>query len=378
MAETGLWNDPPFWTTQAYLQASPWGAPELAAAFNALGLIFTTRRTRGIFSRRPVDGYLRVLLTDQHAPILSPLLELGLDAAVCRAWERRSWVDSLVADGRSFKGAAFEIAVASALVRMAVPTRHEPLKNIHPRNPDFAIGIDGREILLEVKLAREGDLVKEENDRLTKFVFGSDRALGIPGHLELLEGLDRLQDEQAGRRALDENIARLVQLVDDAKIRLASSPTFPASEVLDGCVRVTVSGPRGTSGAVDVLGTPMNSTREAARIIQNLLVDGAGQIPEDRIGVVLIDPGSGIASDVMASEVQRWLGDEGGAYPQVTGVLLLSRQYFGDIYDLPITVVTPEWRDNAPDYLRQSDVWNRMTAGLSWADVCRFKFRRER
>ncbi len=370
MARSGGWSDPPFWLTPAYQRSSPWTPAETGSAFEVLKRIFSPKRTRSIFRRR-LDPYLRHLLADPWAAWMSPLLGLGLDSATCGAWQRKSWVDLLVADGESCRGATFEIAVAAALVRAGIPTTHEPLKGKHPKNPDFGIDV-GRKVLLEVKLSREGVRLREESDWLMKFSAVSDRTVGIEAHLELLEEFGRLQERDDGRWMRD-NVDRLVGLVDEAKIRLASSSSYPATDVVESCIRVTVRAPRGTSGSTSVLGVPINSTREALRIVRNLLMDGATQVPEDRLGVILIDPGWGIEHEALVAEVQRWFQGDGACYPQVVGALMLSREYYAN-FTLALTRVSAAWRPEAPGDLRSSDAWDRLASGLSWHALRRFAF----
>ena len=55
------------------------------------------------------------------------------------------------------------------------------------------------------------------------------------------------------------------------------------------------------------------------------------------------------------------------------GVAIVARQYSLD-YALALSIVVPVWRSSAPQELIESDVWNKISAGLSLHELRRYAF----
>lgn len=398
MAQTGAWDDPPYWTDPQYVAASPWSVAEVDDAFAELRRIYTRPRARAIFQRailqRQEQEQRQELRREQrHEPALwqvladllfaphSRLVALGLDAAACGSvWNRKNLVDALIADGRGFEGACFEVAFFAALTRALVPCTHEPLavaadkkrKKGEP-NPDFSATI-GRELLLELKLSRESDRTRDERKWHIDIAMGTERTAGIPSEIKLLPAFREMQERDGGSW-MRQNFKRLLDLLEDSKERLAASAgPFPAEEVIEESIHLKVKGPRGSGPGGGTLGPPPNVEREARRIVRGLLSDGATQIPAERIGIVVIDPGWSADVGCLCAEVRRWMIEEGAAYSQVVGAAIISRRYAID-YALSLALLTPVWRDTAPREVRDSDAWNRIELALSHGEIRCFEFR---
>ncbi len=403
MAQTGRWDVPKYWTTPAYQKVSPWTAVELDAAFAALRRIFDPERTKAIFAE---DERLETLWEDRRRKGLKPkenpkaervmwplfvdpwsapvsqFLGLGLDAAACNAWMRESFIHGLTRDRTAFQSTCFEIAVYAALRQTGVSCLHEPLRpNGRPAvknapNPDFEIEVgNSSRYLLEVKRADEGDRASEEREWLTTLGMGTERTANIPYEIEQLDPEFGELQERDGGSWMRRNLLRLRDLVEDAKLTLVQSPTFPASTVVESCIRVTVRGPRNSVAGGGTMGVRMNSLRESKRILGSLLAKAVRQIPPDRPGIILLNPGWSVDSECIREEVRRWLisANEGVLYPQVFGVAIIARQYSLD-YALALSVVMPVFRPSAPTELSESDVWGRLSAGLSLHELRRYAF----
>lgn len=392
LTRTGVWDVPQYWTTRAYSERSPFSAAEVSGAFAALREIYSHARTRRAMQRlerrsrhleRPRtrgghavdDGFLWRLLADPWSPSHSRLLALGLDVSACAAAKDKNLVKALLAGPVSFEGAAFEICVWAAMVRVGIRVDHEPLvrevaraqaEGRRPNNPDFAINVGlSYPTFLEVKRASAGDRLREESEWLIRLGMGSTRTAGIPTTLAMLDSFGGLQELDGGAW-MRANFDRLLSIVEDTKVLLErTSETFPAVAIVEDCIRVEVKGRRDSVATGGALGLVVNSEREARRIVRSLLAEGVTQLPENHIGVILLDPGTAIDTDVVRREVGRWLAVEGAGYTHIAGVLIATREYANDL-TVALTRVVPEWRPTAPPALRDSIAWDGLGLGLSW------------
>jgi hypothetical protein len=371
VAQSGRWDDPPYWTSPEYLAKSPWGKERLAAAFAALRLIYTPKKARAIFRRRDASS-LYPLLTAALYAYQNPLVFLGIDAAECEAWKYKSLTDALTTSWASFEGAAFEIALFAALKRAKVSPVHEPLATTPPdgsdrKNPDFSVTVGGRELLLELKLSRLGSAAQEQQGWLNRLAHSDDATADIPFDIETLPLFGELQERDGGSW-MRGNFGRLRSLVEAAKERLVAVGPFPAVEVIEHCIQLRVRGPRGSGANGGALGPWPNVVTEAERVIRNLVSEGATQIPADRTGVLVIDPGWSGDADSVCVEVRRWLDEEGVGYSQVVGVLVVARRRVLDL-GLELTSLDSVWRVDAPNEIRDSAVWNWLGAYRSTRNV---------
>jgi hypothetical protein len=92
------------------------------------------------------------------------------------------------------------------------------------------------------------------------------------------------------------------------------------------------------------------------------MVEGAKQIPPDRIGAVLIGAYNHHTTIAhVACEAERWFEQESQNYQRVVGAIVVGRFPFEKFES-----VIPVWRPTAPRELRETDVWDRFTTGLNW------------
>jgi len=304
---TGRWDTPEPWPPQETV-GLPWTRDELAAALTALRRIYPPDITKKIFRAQPG---IAQLLSDISLTRQSPLLYFGLDAVVASPWHYPELVKKLRSD-QQFPGARFEVSVMASLTRGGVTWAYEPLKDVGVVNPDFEVSTGEYYLLMDAKAARIGALRRKEEAWYWRLMFGD-----APAPPDLL--LAELEVDHAVTQLEETRRTALAEAVRSAAKRLHSAGSYPASECVDGLIRVTVdSTPRSSLNPVYDLES------EARRVVRGLVHEGAGQIPADREGALLVDLGGFGQGDLGKTfeEVRRWMREEGRLEQRVGYVLL--------------------------------------------------------
>jgi len=377
----GLWYEPRYWQETEYLSVSAWSSSQIDEAFSALQRVFPPAFARGVFARRDY-GYIG-LLSDPWRADVSPLVPLGFDAAHARLWSHAELWRRLQRRNE-FLGARNELALFAGLARAEMPFDPEPFAGSGGANPDARIWIDGEPLIVDFKLARQGGPSKESEQWRNKLGLfaGADQVLAKPHCLiELTDLLGVLFSFEEGRAAIRSNIERLTDAIRSTVFRLAQSSAFPAQDVVEAfggvIARITVSGPVGSPGGWQCSGPPEFAVeQESQRVLRGCVEDGAGQIPADQRGAIVVDIGPDAVLDDMVEQSRAWLGAEGELYREVCGVVLVGRR-LDRVLD-ETTHVVPIFRDGTPPKITNPDTWTRFERGLRWCETRRREWRRSR
>src|SRR5262249_557652 len=116
---------------------------------------------------------------------------------------------------------------------------------------------------------------------------------------------------ESGRVWIRQNIGALARALHGDLLRIALAPIRPPHHIFkfDGIPILLLEIVE--AGSSSVLGMPIDADREARRVVRNLLVAGASQIPHGQRGLVLIDVGRHVGAEWVQYECDRWLQDEG-------------------------------------------------------------------
>jgi hypothetical protein len=229
-----------------------------------------------------------------------------------------------------------------------------------------------RAVHINAKYAEEGEWAKEEQSWLWKLSMAgvgrteiSERS--INAHVRLTTRFQELQEDEAGRSYLRAHIDRLAAELAAAKLRLASAPgAFPAVELIEDLIEVTVMGPPESAGGGGTIGVPTDVRREVARVVRGAVARGAAQLPSDEPGLVLLDPGMHAPSHLLVEEVKRWMAAEGAACSNLAGVLVIAEVLVEPVASVVgrLEQIVPVWHDEAPRWVVDGP-WDALSDALS-------------
>jgi len=160
----------------------------------------------------------------------------------------------------------------------------------------------------------------------------------LPAELEVSEAITQID----GTRK-----EALAKAVRSAVKRLHGAGQYPASECVDGLIRVTVHAtPRSSYNPV------FDMESEARRIVRGLVRDGAAQIPANREGALLVHLGRCDQGHLGQTfdEVKRWILKEGSLEQQLKYVLLMRLAFY---QHNPLLHVLPIGRRRLPSDIIQ-------------------------
>jgi hypothetical protein len=387
VAVTGKWWQPEFWRDPEYLASSPWSEERLESAFGVLTRLYSESEAKAAFSwvlekdtperARRMDRQLWRLLACPMRPDLSPLLRLGFDAVDADAISHSQLVRRLRSEvPHEFNSARFELRCLAAFRNAGIDVSYGPSSS-GAKNPDFQLHLPGdRLVYVDAKHAEEGTWAKEEQNWFWRLSMPQVDHLGtsarpINAHVRLTERFQELQDTEDGRSFLRANIDRIAANLADAKLRLASSQgPFPAVEIVDGLLEVKVMGPPGQASSGSLMGVPIDSRREVARVVRGAVARGAMQIPPDDLGIVLLDPGMHAPSHLLVEEVRRWMASEGASHRQLVGVLVMAEVLIEPEPGVlgRLEQIVPVWRDDTPGWVKDGP-WQDLSDALAVRDM---------
>lgn len=356
----GNWNAPPIWRPEDVV-ASPWGRELADTALAAVLRLYDRESTRRIFATTS-PNCLWHLLGISWALHVSPLFRLGVDLLTAEAWAEKNLLERLRV-ASEYEGARLELAVYASLRRVGklqpIGFRYEPLRNAGGSNPDFEIEPRGLGIYLDTKKTRESARTKEDWRYFLTLTQYAPHGVSVA----LTDRFDGLQRAADGRAWINDNLDRLGSLVDAAGRRLVAAGQFPAEQVIEDLILVRAPHRPGTAPHHGHQGTPRDEEHEAARVARGVVQNGAGQIPHDKPGVLLVDVGYYGDVRFVTHEIARWLQEEGAGYSNLVGVFVL-----GDIYHQGefLDAFIPVWRNNAPPKIRDAQLWGQLANDMAW------------
>lgn len=339
MQRTGIWWEPHPWPEQ-HVEGLTLGRADLDAALAALRRLYDSDVARRIFADRG-QPTLAQMLTDGVLPRHSKLLALGTDLVDAAPWGAGygDLLGKLRVD-ENYRGARFELSLLAAMRRAQIEFEYEPLRDRGGSNPDFAISTRDRTLIVDAKAAGPSQLVRDDDAWHHAMLWGADGYRNPDGPLPVIlsftDRVDELQPWQ--KRALTPEVRAVAQ-------RMIEGGVAPAKEIVGDTVIVEVNG-RGASG---VLERP-NHTKEASRVVANLIAENATQIPPDREGGFFIALGQMPDVRKTRAEVVNWLNGPGLDYPQIEYVFLFAHTFIGHLLRY---VVVPVGRGPLPDDVKE-------------------------
>jgi len=383
VAVTGRWWQPEVWREPSYVDASPWNAERLEAAFHALTKLYDEEIGKASFGwvieqdpdqrARGERGALWRLLTFATRPDRSALLRCGLDAVDAGLFERPE-LAPLVRELRAssphaWKPARFELRCLAALCNVGSEVTSQP--RVSGKEPDFLLKLGGRTIFVEAQYAEEGEWAEQEQSWLWKLSALEEAGEQDPGsnvdvQVRLTERFQELQETAEGRSYLRDNIDRITAELTTAKLRLATAGAFPAIERIEGIVEIEVMSPTGNAGRRVIAGATIDIRREVARVVRGAVTRGAMRLPSDEAGIVLLHPGMHAPSYILVEEVRRWMAGDGAAYSNLAGVLILTEALVEPVAGVlgRLEEFVPVWRDGAPSWV-VGGPWEQLSSAVS-------------
>lgn len=381
VATTGRWWQPEFWREPEYLAASPWPEERVEAAFKALITVYTPEVAKAAFkwvlikdpaARASAMDSLWRLLADPMIPELSALLRLGLDIVEGSALQDGAIVHGLQsAHPAEFTHARFLCRCLSAFCNAGIDTVAHP-SHASGKQPDLRITLPGGSLYIDAKRSSESARIKEEQAWFWKLAT-AHRGTGreVDAQITLTAKYEELQNTEDGRAFLRANIDRIASELAALKDRLAQEgSSFPTFASIDGLVDVKVLGviSRGTGSSF--LGVPTDGRREASRIVQSAITQGAKRLPSTEPGLVCLDPGTHTPSHLLVEEIQRWMGANGAAFPHLAGVLIAVETLVEPAPGLlgRVEQLVPVWRDHAAAWI-SGGPWDTVSRAFAFHDL---------
>lgn len=377
VAKTGCWHEPAYWRSASYWKGSPWGSHEVESAAEAVRRVFPARIAAALLHKD--SSFLWGLVADPGAAWVSNFLSFGFDARDAEPWLHRSLLRRLRNESEH-EGARFELALLAAFRRAGVRAAYEPLAATQGPSPDFVLSL-GEELAVDAKLARDSKRTIEEREWYERITLVRDllvgtRPLPVRFRIELTDRFQQLQEVDAGRRWIRDNVARLENEVRRARDRLALSLTLPEESDVEGLVRVLALHPNDPSGGHH-LGVPPDSGHEAARVVRSCLMSGASQVPTRMKGLVIVRVDWHTSLEDVAREAQRWFAQEGEAYPSLVGAVFVANGMLEGA-DVVINDLAPVWRMTTAGPWQDPSIWRRIMGALNWRELCIVHWQRTR
>jgi hypothetical protein len=307
VATTGRWWQPEFWRDSEYLAASPWPEDRVESAFAALIRVYAPEVAKSAFKwaliKDPItrtaamENSLWRLLADPMIPELSVLLRLGLDLVEGAALQDAAIVHGLQsAHPAEFAHARFLSRCLSAFCNAGIDTIAHP-SHASGMQPDLRVTLPGGSLYVDAKWSGESARIREEQSWFWKLAT-AHRGPGrdIDAQITLTAKYEELQNTEEGRAFLRANIDRIASELAALKDRLAQEGrSFPSFASVDGLVDVKVFGAirRGTGSSF--LGVPTDGHREASRIVQSAITQGATRLRQT-------SPGSFVSTQALMSQ----------------------------------------------------------------------------
>jgi hypothetical protein len=378
--KSGCWWEPAFWREPPYLAQSAWDVEVLDRSFDVLRQLIRAEETRAACAWVNIDDPVereRALAHPMSRDLvvlwpLSGLVRLALDSADADVLAHPELVRKLRGPRPGdFRGARFELRCLAAFRNARVDVTFDPLPLAAPgKKPDFLLRLPQR-LFVDAKHVEAGAGVKEEGGWFERIAF--DWESGIIADVRLTDRFRELQCMADGRSWLNQNIDRLVIDVRRAKERLANSAgPFPAVEIVEGLVRVEVSGPVGSATQGMVLGVETDTHKEAQRIVRGAINRAARQVPPGEVGAAILQAGWQVPAPIIMDQLVRWFDGEGeGAeYPQFVGALIVE-----ETFPEPRPLITgrverliPVWRRNAPRWVLDGP-WAAVSHAFALRDI---------
>jgi hypothetical protein len=275
-------------------------------AARALARVYPPEVCRELLLKRWY-GWIVYPLFQGHLPLdVVPRLQLGLDLDTVQPWDDTELLNRL-RNREHYNGAAFELSVWANLIRAGYQVQRTP-QGPKRKLPDFAVIFDHRRYVLELKDLELGDLdvLAEE---VQQIFYSGAVDVTVPARAVTLLPSSSFCDtclSDAGRKKIRESLDALAVAFLMKLLELERSGFEPGTYAVEPYGRIQIElqeqFPHGTFACRLV---PETSAWRSTKRIVNEIAHASKQLPDNALGVVVINPRSFTQLEELGAELAR-------------------------------------------------------------------------